>query len=55
MARPKKVVHFKVTKFANASSATFSWRVTGTKKDDVRVRKGFADRAERIRSRQTSN
>jgi len=24
MARPKKVVHFKVTKFANSSSGTFS-------------------------------
>jgi integrase len=48
MARPKKVVHFKITKFVNASSGTISWRVTGTKKDGTRIRKNFAHRADAI-------
>ena len=48
MARPKKVVHFKVTKFANSSSGTFSWRVTGTTEDGTRIRRNFANRAEAL-------
>ena len=32
MARPKKVHHFKIQTFQNATGST-SWRVTGTKAD----------------------
>lgn len=48
MARPKKLIHFKITKFKNAASGTSSWRVTGTKKDGTRVRKNFGNRAEAL-------
>ena len=46
VARPKKLVHFKITAFKNEASGTRSWRVTGTKKDGTRVRKNFSNRAE---------
>jgi integrase len=48
VARPKKLVHFKITKFKNAASGTSSWRVTGTKKDGTRVRKNYSNRAEAV-------
>lgn len=48
VARPKKLIHFKVTKFKNATSGTSSWRVTGTKKDGTRVRKNYSNRAEAV-------
>ena len=48
MARPKKLIHFKITKFKNATSGTSSWRVTGTQKDGTRVRKNYANRAEAV-------
>ncbi len=48
VARPKKLIHFKITKFKNATSGTSSWRVTGTKKDGTRVRKNYSNRAEAV-------
>lgn len=45
MARPKKVHHFRIVEFANATGTT-SWRVTGTKADGTRVRKNFSSKPE---------
>lgn len=49
MARPKKIHHFKITEFVNASQ-TKSWRVTGTKADGTRVRSNFAEKPEAIQA-----
>jgi integrase len=48
MARPKKIVHFKLQEFKNISG-TLSYRVTGTKPDGGRVRKNFADKADALK------
>ena len=48
MARPKKIVHFKLQEFRNISG-TLSYRVTGTKPDGERVRKNFADKADALK------
>lgn len=49
MARPKKIHHFKLKEFRNASN-TLSWRVTGTKADGTRVRSNYADKPEAIQA-----
>lgn len=48
MARPKKIVHFKLREFTN-SSGTLSYRVTGTKPDGTRVRRNFAEKADALK------
>jgi integrase len=48
MARPKKIVHFKLQEFKNISG-TVSYRVTGTKPNGTRVRKNFADKPDALR------
>jgi integrase len=47
MARPKKIVHFKLAEFTN-TSGTKSWRVTGTKQDGTRIRKNYSDKSEAL-------
>ena len=47
MSRPKKIHHFKVQPFQNATG-TKSWRVTGSKADGTRVRKNFSERSDAI-------
>lgn len=48
MARPKKMVHFKIQKFKNASG-TISYRVTGTNPDGSRVRQNFANKTDALK------
>jgi integrase len=47
VARPKKIHHFKIQTFQNATGST-SWRVTGTKADGSRVRKNFSERTDAL-------
>lgn len=49
MARPKKIHHFKIREYLNASG-TKSWRVTGTKADGSRVRSNYADKGEAVQA-----
>jgi integrase len=48
MARPKKIVHFNLREYRNASG-TASYRVTGTMPNGTRVRKNFADKREALK------
>ena len=48
MARPKKIVNFRLREFKNISG-TISYRVTGTKPSGERVRKNFANKAEALK------
>lgn len=47
MARPKKIIHFKLTAYKNISGST-SFRVTGTKPDGVRIRRNFNEKSEAL-------
>lgn len=47
MARPKKLIRFKLTSFKNRGNTT-SWRVTGTKPDGTRVRQNYSDKSEAL-------
>jgi integrase len=47
VARPKKLIRFKLTPFKN-SAGTQSWRVTGTKSDGTRIRKNFSEKREAV-------
>ena len=49
MARPKKVVFFKLSSFKNRGG-TKSWRVTGTKPDGTRVRQNYSDKSEAVQA-----
>ncbi|MCW1886682.1 hypothetical protein OKA04_18230 [Luteolibacter flavescens] len=49
MARPKKVIVFKLSSFKNRGG-TKSWRVTGTKPDGTRVRQNYSDKSEAVQA-----
>jgi len=47
MARPKKIVRFKIQPFRNATGSE-SWRVTGTMPDGRRIRQNYGKRIEAV-------
>lgn len=49
MARPKKLIRFKLAPFKN-STGTTSWRVSGTKPTGERVRKNYSDKLEALQA-----